>query len=132
MPWDYNTDEALPRLPLGDYFAQMFGQAPPTDIQPTAPPPQLPPDRVSGSVDFGGTVADPRMLSNPSMYGAPNAPTAVGQNTGMSALLAMPIAGGQLTAGAKLPYLAAPPPEYGQRPHQRLEPRFELGWRKSF
>lgn len=132
MPWDYNQDEALPRLPLGDYFAQMFSGAPPPEMQPTAEPVPPPPDRVSGRFDVGGAVADPRMLSNPSMYGAPSAPAAIGMNTGMSALLATPFAGGQLSASAKLPYLVAPPPEYGQPARPRLDPAFRLEWRKQF
>jgi|SRR4029077_20253875 len=125
MPSDYNPDELLPRLPMGDYFAQMFAQQPPS------PPPEAP--QSFAEFNVGGSVADPRMLRDPRMYaGAPNVPSAVAMNTGISALLGTPLAGGQLTGSARLPYLTPPPPEYGQRPQPRLDPRFELRWTRQF
>jgi hypothetical protein len=124
MPSDYNPDELLPRLPMGDYFAQMFA--------PQQPPPVEPPQSFA-EFNVSGSVPDTRMLTDPRQYaGAPNAASAVAMNTGISALLGTPLAGGQLTGSARLPYLTPPPPEYGQRPQPRLDPRFELRWTRQF
>jgi hypothetical protein len=119
-----------PRGSLADYFAQLFQPPPSTELQPAQAAPSNSP--VYGGLDAFASVQDPRVFSNPNMYGAPNVGTALAQNAGMRALLGMPLAGGQLEASAKLPYLAAPSPEPGQRPYPRLDPRFELRWSRRF
>src|SRR4029077_1877491 len=99
---------------------------PPTELQPAQPAPSSSP--VYGGLDAFASVQDPRVFSNPNMYGAPNVGTALAQNTGMRALLGMPLAGGQLEASEKLPSLSPPQADPGQRPYPRLDPRFELRW----
>jgi hypothetical protein len=129
-----NDYPEVPQGNLGDWFAQLFAQAPPNELQPQPPVPDrgkyaapqavAPAPPVSGGLEAFASVQDPRMFGNPSRYaGASSVASAIAQNAGMRALLGMPFAGGQLQGSVNVPALTVP---------KRMEPDFRLSWTRRF